>query len=87
MPFDTEDIRANREYFRAKLRAERQKNDVMLKVKEGKGDFVLLDTRGNKAYEQGHIRGAWCLPADQIEALAPELPRDRELVTYCWNHT
>ncbi len=87
MAFNPEDIRANRDYFAAKLRAERQKADVVKKVKEGKGEFVLLDTRGRKAFEQGHIPGAWCLPLEEFDALASQLPRDRELVTYCWAHT
>lgn len=87
MAYDRKEIEANRDYFVAKLRAERQKTDVVKKVKESKGDFVLLDTRGREAYEQGHIPGALCLPPDEIDALAPQLPKDRELVTYCWGHT
>ncbi len=87
MAFSPEDIEANRDYFAAKLRAERQKFDVVRKVREGKGDFLLLDIRGRQAFERGHIPGAWCLPADEVDALAAQLPRDRELVAYCWHHT
>jgi len=82
-----EDILRNRDYFAAKLRAEKQKADVVRKVKDGVGDFLLLDTRGRQAFERGHIPGAWCLPAEEVDALASELPRQRELVTYCWHHT
>lgn len=87
MPFNDEAIRANRDYFAAKLGAEKQKADVVKRVKEKKGDFLLLDTRTNEAFEQGHIEGAWCLPLAEIEKLASSLPKDKELVTYCWNHT
>ena len=87
MAFNPDEIRANRDYFAAKLRAERQKADVVRKVKESKGDFVLLDTRGRQAFDQGHIPGAWCLPLEELDALAAQLPKDRELATYCWTHT
>ena len=87
MAFTPEDIRANRDYFEAKLRAERQKADVARKVKEKRGDFILLDTRGRGAFAEGHIEGAWCLPLEDVDALAAQLPRDRELVTYCWAQT
>ena len=87
MPFTDEAIRANRDYFAAKLGAEKQKADVIKKVKEKKGDFLLLDTRAREAFEQGHIEGAWCVPLAELDSLTPQLPQDRELVTYCWNHT
>jgi rhodanese-related sulfurtransferase len=87
MAFNPDEIHANRDYFAAKLRAERQKADVVRKVKEGKGDFILLDTRGRQAFAQGHITGAWCLPLEELDALAAQLPKDREFTTYCWNHT
>jgi rhodanese-related sulfurtransferase len=87
MTFSEDQIRSNREYFAAKLAAEKQKMDVIAKVKEHKGDFLILDVRGRRAFEQGHIEGAWCLPPDELDALAASLPKDRELVTYCWAHT
>jgi rhodanese-related sulfurtransferase len=89
MAFSQEDLRANRDYFAAKLRAERQKADVVKKVKgeAGAPDFVLVDTRPREAYAQGHIKGAVNVPLAEIAKLAPKLPRDKELVTYCWNHT
>ena len=87
MSFANEAIRANRDYFAAKLSAEKQKADVIKKVKEKKGDFIPLDTRTREAFEQGHIEGAWCVPLAEIDSLASQLPQDRELVTYCWNHT
>jgi hypothetical protein len=86
--FSPEDREANRRYFDAKLRAEKPLNDVVYKV-QGKstGDFLLLDTRGRDAYAKAHIPGALCVPIDEIPRLAEMLPRDKELVTYCWNDT
>ena len=87
MAFERAQIESNRAFFAAKLSAEKQKNDVVRKVKEGKGDFLLLDTRGRPAFRKAHIKGAFCLPLEELDELAGGLPRDRELVTYCWNHT
>ena len=89
MAFPAEDIRANREYFAAKLKAERQMNDVARwsEGKPGSAEFLLLDVRGRDAFAKAHIQGALCVPPDELDALAGKLPRDKELVTYCWNGT
>jgi rhodanese-related sulfurtransferase len=89
MPFAAADIRANRDYFVNKLRAEKQKNDVIKRVKGelGAGEFVLLDTRTRDAFAKAHIPGAFSVPLEELEALRTQLPQDRELVTYCWSDT
>ncbi|MDW7711458.1 MAG: rhodanese-like domain-containing protein [Deferrisomatales bacterium] len=87
MAFAREDIQANRRYFEDKLRSTKQLHDVIQKVEAGSGDFLLLDTRPREAFAQGHIRGAWCAPLAELASLAPGLPKDRELVTYCWKDT
>ncbi len=85
MPFTPEDVRANRDYFAAKLRAEKQKASVVKKVKDGIGDFILVDVRPRAAFRKAHIRGAWCAPYEELAELLPQLPPGRELVVYCWN--
>ena len=89
MPFSPDDIRANREHFAATLRSETLKVDVVAKVKKepSAGDFLLLDVRTREAFADGHIAGALSVPLADIPKLAPKLPTDKELVTYCWNHT
>lgn len=87
MAFTKEDIEANRRFFEAKLRSSKQLNDAVHKVQDGKGDFVLLDTRPRDAFAKGHIRGAWSAPLAELGSLSGDLPRDRELVTYCWKDT
>jgi rhodanese-related sulfurtransferase len=74
-------------WFRAKLAAEKQKMEVIKKVQEGQGDFVLLDSRDAKSFEKGHIPGALSFPLDELEKRVGELERGREYVTYCWNAT
>jgi rhodanese-related sulfurtransferase len=83
-----DDIRANHDYFAAKLRAEEQKQSVIHWVKQEPGghDMVLIDTRPRDAFAKAHIQGAICVPLDELKELAAQLPRDKTLVTYCWNH-
>ena len=86
MGFRPDEIRANRDYFAHKLQAEKQRNDVLKAVEAGAFDFVLLDTRGAEAFAGGHIPGAWCVTPGDVEQKATLLPRDKEIVTYCWGH-
>jgi rhodanese-related sulfurtransferase len=46
-------------------------------------DFVLIDTRTQKEFDGGHIRGARLIPYDEISRRAPEIPRDTLVVLYC----
>ena len=86
MAFTPDEIRANRDYFAHKLRAEKQRNDVLHAIEKGQFDFVLLDTRGREPFAGGHIPGARCAPMEELPQLIATLPKDREIVTYCWGH-
>ncbi|MCI0446145.1 hypothetical protein L0152_23385 [bacterium] len=86
MPFSKDEIRANRDYFVQKLNAEKQRNAVLKAVESGSFDFILLDTRGREAFLKGHIPGAWCADAEEMTQLMSILPKDKEIVTYCWGH-
>lgn len=60
-------------------------SDVHADIEAGVADFVLVDTRGEDAWEQGHIPGAVHLPTDDIADRAAALVgRDKLVVTYCW---
>jgi rhodanese-related sulfurtransferase len=88
MGFSLEDIRANRDFFAAKLRAQKQKTDVEHWVKgEAAGDFVLLDVRSRDAFAKAHVKGALSAPLDELSDLMAQLPREKELVAYCWSAT
>lgn len=45
---------------------------------------LMLDVRDPVEYKSGHIEGAANLPLDQIRDRIDELPRDREIWTYCF---
>ena len=81
-----EEIRANREYFAHKLHAEKQRNDVLHAVQDGNFNFVLLDTRGKGPFADGHIPGAISAPMEELQQVMSSLPKDKEVVTYCWSH-
>jgi rhodanese-related sulfurtransferase len=86
MSWSEADIRSNRDYFKAKLSAIKQRNTVLEAIQHDAFDFVLLDTRPRDAFKFGHITGAWCAPFVDFETIIPRLPKDREIVTYCWGH-
>lgn len=84
--FKPEQIRANRDFFAAKLAAEKQKADAAHWVKgEPTEDFILLDTRDRGSFARGHIQGAICAPTNELPQLMAQLPKDQVLVTYCWS--
>jgi hypothetical protein len=87
MAFTDDDIRANRDFFAQKLRAYRQKVELVHKVVDGQAvDWLLVDVRGRDSFAKAHVPGALCLPGEELATLAPLLPRDRALVTFCWSH-
>jgi rhodanese-related sulfurtransferase len=47
-------------------------------------DIYLLDVRNpDELEEHGMIAGAINIPIDQLQARLSEVPRDKEIVTYC----
>ncbi|NMD38345.1 MAG: FAD-dependent oxidoreductase [Christensenellaceae bacterium] len=47
-----------------------------------KGEFIL-DVRGKKIHEKGHIKGATNIPLSQIRSRFNEIPRDRTVYIHC----
>jgi rhodanese-related sulfurtransferase len=48
-----------------------------------RNEVTLIDVRPEIEYENGHLRGAISIPADQIHARIDELPPSRPVVAYC----
>jgi len=48
-----------------------------------RGKVVILDVRPEAEYRAGHIPGAVSVPLEQLDAIAPALPKRREAVAYC----
>jgi rhodanese-related sulfurtransferase len=48
-----------------------------------KGDVVIIDTRGESAYKEEHIKGALSMPAGTVLSHLEELPKNKMIVAYC----
>jgi rhodanese-related sulfurtransferase len=71
-------------HFAAKLEFETDPSDVHADIDTGV-PFTLIDSRGELAWNQGHIVGAVHLPTAQItERATLEIPIDSPVVVYCW---
>ncbi len=70
-------------FFAARLTHQTDVSDVHAAMEDP--PFVLVDSRGTQAWEQGHIPGAVHLPhADIPERAADLIPPGTPVVTYCW---
>lgn len=47
------------------------------------GDVIVLDVRPRNEFEAGHIRGARCVPFDELTERLRDLPAGVEIVAYC----
>jgi rhodanese-related sulfurtransferase len=72
-------------HFARRLAVETDVSDVHAALESGVPGFVLLDSRSDEAWAQGHVPGAVHLPGREIADRAPgELDRSVPVVTYCW---
>ncbi len=72
-------------HFAAKLRFETDPSDVHAALAIGRPRLVVVDARGDAAWQQGRVAGAVHLPTAQVaeraeHLLDPQVP----VVTYCW---
>jgi rhodanese-related sulfurtransferase len=88
MTFTERDINANRDYFAAKIAAEKTKYSVAERAAGNphSEDFLILDVRDRESFAKGHIKGSLSVPQTELETFMARLPKDRELVTYCHHH-
>ncbi|MEV7203530.1 rhodanese-like domain-containing protein [Streptomyces griseoluteus] len=72
-------------HYAARLAFEADVSDVHADLESGAPGVVVVDTRGDTAWEQGHIPGALHIPTARIADLAPQLIDPAlTVVTYCW---
>ena len=48
-----------------------------------KDEVLIVDTRNEPSFKQGHIRGAILIPSSEFSSRADELPKSKMIVTYC----
>ncbi len=78
---------ALKRYFEAKLAAELGPHNVKRLIDSGDRHSVILDVRPAKAYDEGHVPGAINIPFEELPHRLKELPKTKEIVSYCWNVT
>ena len=72
-------------HFAAKLAFETDVSDVHAAIEAHTPHFVLVDTRNQESWDQGHARGAIHIPKPEMAARVPaEYPAETEFVVYCW---
>jgi rhodanese-related sulfurtransferase len=49
-------------------------------------ELTIIDVRGAKEYEAGHVKGAMNVPLSQLPRKLAQIPGDRLVVTYCNMH-
>lgn len=52
-------------------------------VEEGKA--FIIDAREEKDFKKGHLKGAVNITVDNIDEKMSEIPKDKEIVTYCYS--
>ncbi len=73
------------DYFTAKLSFETDPSDVYAALEAGDDSLVLVDTRDQTAWDQGHARGALHIPKPDLAARIPQVAGpDTTVVVYCW---
>ncbi|MBI5630646.1 MAG: rhodanese-like domain-containing protein [Elusimicrobia bacterium] len=73
------------EYFKSKLRFETTPHQ--LKADLEKGGVHVIDVRDRESYQEEHIPGAQNIPLEELSGNLRNLPKDKTMVTYCWNLT
>lgn len=72
-------------FFAARLVFQADVSDVRASLESGAPGFVLLDSRGPRAWAHGRIPGALHLPTAEIPARAAAvLDPATPVITYCW---
>ena len=62
---------------------ERVSIEQLKSMLDGQTDVIVVDTRSERSYIDGHIPGALSMPfPDGIEAGAEKLPKDKTIIFY-----
>jgi rhodanese-related sulfurtransferase len=73
------------EHFSNRLRFETDVSDVHADREASTPGVVVVDSRSDEAWRQGHLPHAVHLPTREIAARAAEvIPAGSSVVTYCW---
>ncbi|GAA1820871.1 rhodanese-like domain-containing protein [Agromyces neolithicus] len=72
-------------HFRGRLAFESDVSDVATALAADEPGFIVVDTRSDASWAQGHVPGALHLPGRRIAQEAPgRIPAGTPVVVYCW---
>jgi rhodanese-related sulfurtransferase len=71
-------------YYATKMDAEWGPYDLNHALEANRQNVVVLDTRAPDAFAEEHIPGAINIPTDQLASRLSEIPKDKDVVPYCW---
>ncbi|MFC5264900.1 rhodanese-like domain-containing protein [Kribbella qitaiheensis] len=72
-------------HLSGRLAFETDPSDVAADIGAGVVGWVLVDSRSQESWDQGHVAGAIHLPTSEIAARAASVvPAGTAVVTYCW---
>ncbi|MFI5736276.1 rhodanese-like domain-containing protein [Kribbella sp. NPDC051587] len=72
-------------HFAGRLAFETDVSDVAAEVGAGTTGWVLIDSRSQESWDQGHVPSAIHLPTREIASRAATVvPAGVRVVTYCW---
>jgi len=72
-------------HFRARLAFESDVSDVAAALAAEEPGFIVVDTRSDAAWAQGHVPGAVHVPGRRIaDEAAARIPAATPVVVYCW---
>jgi len=71
-------------HFAARLAFETDPSDVHAAMETGEPGFVLIDTRSQESWDQGHARGAVHVTKPEMPNRIPTYPAGTQFVVYCW---
>jgi rhodanese-related sulfurtransferase len=72
-------------FFRLKIDAEWGPYDLQHAQENDSRKIIVLDTRDAESFAKEHIPGAINIPTDQLSNRLSELPKDKEIIPYCWS--
>lgn len=74
------------EYFQARLQATLSPMDYFMANQKNPEAYFLIDVRnGPEHLRKMKIEGAQVIPEKQLLSRLEEIPKDKEIVVYCWD--
>ncbi|MFP7494563.1 rhodanese-like domain-containing protein [Terribacillus saccharophilus] len=74
------------DYFNARLEATISPMDYMRASKANPDEYILIDVRNGPPHVRNiTIQGAMIIPQQELAERLDEIPRDKEIILYCWD--